>query len=60
MGILGRSIVTADRGTARPEPDGRGQTERNVGGREAGKPDKPERDDGSTDGDQSTERNVGG
>jgi hypothetical protein len=60
MGILGRSIVTADRGTARPEPDGRGQTERNVGGREAGKPDEPQPDDGPATGDESTERNVGG
>ena len=60
MGILGRSIVSADRGTGRPEPrDGR-RDERNVGGREAGKPDRPDPDDGSADGDESTERNVGG
>jgi hypothetical protein len=60
MGILGRPIVMADRDTGRPEPRGGGNTERNVGGREAGQPDRPEPDVGPGDGDDSTERNVGG
>ena len=60
MGILGRPILTTDRDNGRPEPRGGGSTERNVGGRETGKPDRSTPDDGSTDGDESTERNVGG
>lgn len=60
MGILGRAIVMTDRDSGRPERQGGGQTERNVGGREAGRPDRPDRGDGPDDGDDSTERNVGG
>jgi hypothetical protein len=60
MGILGRSIVSADRDAGRPEPHGGGRGDRNVGGRETGKPDRPQRDDEPADPDESTERNVGG
>jgi hypothetical protein len=60
MGILGRSIISADRGAGQPEPQGGGRGDRNVGGREAGKPDQPQRDDEPEDRDESTERNVGG
>jgi hypothetical protein len=60
MGIIGRSIVSADRGAGRPEPQGGGRGDRNVGGREAEKPDRPTPDDDPDDGDDSTERNVGG
>jgi hypothetical protein len=60
MGILGRTIVLTDRDPARREGRGGGQTERNVGGREAGKPDRPDRDGRTDAGDDSTERNVGG
>jgi hypothetical protein len=60
MGIIGRSVLFADRGAGRPEPHGGGSGDRNVGGREAEKPDRPKRDDEEPDGDESTERNVGG
>jgi hypothetical protein len=60
MGILGRPIVMTDRDSGRPDPRGGGQTERNVGGREAGKPGRPDPDDPPDDRDDSTERNVGG
>ena len=60
MGITGRSILSTDSGTARPEPHGGGRGDRNVGGREAEKPDRPKRDDEQPDGDESAERNVGG
>ena len=60
MGIIGRSIVSADRGAGQPEPRGGGRGDRNVGGREAEKPDRPKPDDEQPDADESAERNVGG